>query len=202
MYNLLTKWPFLVLVASAMACGGDSEEYRFGSNTTGIEFVLFDVSEGIFPSRVTLSNPNNPFREYAIGRETKFDILDDGGNAAAFYAWAVALAGEPTGENQYYTATKLRDLFLSDEVAEADREIVRDMAIEGFQRVLDCFPDSVFFDVTGTFPRKLSTPAYLEIVDLGGRVQGDWALVQDANGNPQAVRSTSFNFAARKFPCL
>ena len=67
MFNLLTKWPFFVLVVLAVACGGDSEEYRFGFNTTGIEFVFFDVSEGIFPSRVTLSNPNNPFREYAIG---------------------------------------------------------------------------------------------------------------------------------------
>ena len=202
MFNLLTRWPFFVLVVLAVACGGDSEEYRFGFNTTGIEFVFFNIDEGIFPSKVTLTNPNNPFREYAIGSVTKFDILDDGGNAAAFYAWAVVLAGEPTGENQYYAATKLRDIFLSDEVAEDDREIVRDMAIEGFQRVLDCFPDSESFDVTGTFPRKLATPAYQNIVDLGGRVQGDWALVLDTNGNPRAVRSAPFNFGAREFPCL
>lgn len=202
MCNLLTKSPIVALVVLAVACGGDDEEYRFGFNTTGIEFVFFDETEGLFPSRVTLFNPNNPFREYAIGSETKFDILDDGGNAAAFYAWAVVLAGEPTGENQFYTATKLRDLFLSNELAEADREIVRDMAIEGFQRVLDCFPDSEFYDVTGTFPRKLATPAYLNIVDLGGRVLGDWALVQDTNGNPQAVQSSPFNFGAREYPCL
>ena len=201
MFNLHINCLLLVLVLIAASCG-DSEKYRFGFNTTGIEFKFFERSEGIHPSKATLFNPNNPFREFAIGSETKFEILDDGGNAGAFYAWAVVLANEPTGENQYYTATKLRDMFLSGELAEEDRGTVRDMAIEGFQRVLDCFPDSVFFDVTGTFPRKLATPAYLEIVELGARVEGDWVLTRDVNGNPLAVRNTGFDPQAREVRCF
>ena len=201
MYSFHIKCLSLGLVVLAVACG-DTQEYRFGFNTTGIEFEFFEITEGIHPSEVTLSNPHNPFREFAIGSETKFDILDDGGNAAAFYAWAVVLANQPTGENQFYTATKLRDIFLADEVAEEVRGTVRDMAIEGFQRVLDCFPDSVFFDVTGTFPRKLATPAYLEIVDLGARVEGDWVLTRDINGNPTAIRSTGRDTLARDILCF
>ena len=191
----------LGLVVLAAACG-DTQEYRLGFNTTGIQFELFSETEGIHPSEVTLDNPRNPFREFAIGEDTKFGILDDGGNAGAFYAWATVLAGQPTGENQFYTATKLRDIFQANEVAQEDRETVRQMAIEGFQRVLDCFPDSVRFDVTGTFSTRLATPAYREILELGGVPQGDWVLVENSNGNPTVVRSTGFDTLAREILCF
>ena len=196
------KCLFVGLALLAAACGGDDEQYRFGFNTTGIQFEFFNETEGIHPSEVTLDNPRNPFREFVIGADTKFDILDDGGNAAAFYAWATVLAGQPTGENQFYTATKLRDIVQANEVAQEDRETVRQMAIEGFQRVLDCFPNSVFFDVTGTFSRRLAPLAYVEILELGGAPQGDWILVQDSNGNPTAVRSTGFDTLAREILCF
>ena len=195
------RWLSLGLVVLAVACA-DTEEYRFGFNTTGIQFELFNETEGIHPSEVTLDNPRNPFREFIIGADTKFDILDDAGNAAGFYAWATVLAGQPTGENQFYTATKLRDMFLANEVPEEDREIVLRMAINGFQRVLDCFPNSVFFDTTGTFSRRLATPAFLEILDLGGAPEGDWVLTEDTNGNPTAVRSTGFDTLAREILCF
>ena len=191
----------LGLVVLAAACG-DTQEYRFGLNTTGIQFELFNETEGIHPSEVTLDNPRNPFREFNIGEDTKFDILTDGGNAAALYAWATVLAGQPTGENQFYTATKLRDIFLANEAPEEDLAIVRQMAIEGFQRVLDCFPNSVLFDTTGTFSRRLATPAYLEILELGGVPQGDWILTQDSDGDPQAIRSTGFYTLAREILCF
>ena len=202
MCNSLTKWLLLGIAVLAVACGGDDEQYRFGFNTTGIEFELFNETEGIHPSKVTLDNPHNPFREFVIGEDTKFEILDDGGNAAAFYAWATVLAGQPTGENQYYTATKLRDIFLANEVPQEERGIVQQMAIAGFQRVLDCFPDSVFFDVTGTFSRRLATLAYTEILDLGGAPEGDWVLTQTPVGEPQAIRSTGFDAAAREILCF
>jgi hypothetical protein len=202
MYSSHIKCLFVGLALLAAACGGDNEQYRFGFNTTGIQFELFNETEGIHPSEVTLDNPRNPFREFVIGEDTKFDILDDGGNAAAFYAWATVLAGQPTGENQFYTATKLRDIVQANEVAQEDRETVRQMAIEGFQRVLDCFPNSVFFDVTGTFSRRLAPLAYVEILELGGAPQGDWILVQDSNGNPTAVRSTGFDTLAREILCF
>ena len=202
MYSFHIKCLFVGLALLAAACGGDNEQYRFGFNTTGIQFELFNETEGIHPSEVTLDNPRNPFREFVIGEDTKFDILDDGGNAAAFYAWATVLAGQPTGENQFYTATKLRDIVQANEVAQEDRETVRQMAIEGFQRVLDCFPNSVFFDVTGTFSRRLAPLAYVEILELGGAPQGDWILVQDSNGNPTAVRSTGFDTLAREILCF
>lgn len=201
MCSFQTKGLWLALLVLVTACG-EAPEYRFGRNITGIRFELFDPTEGIHPSQVTLENPRNPFRESAPSDDTKFDILDNGGNAGAFYAWATLLTDIPIGENQYYTATKLRDLLEANEVRPEEREIVRQMAINGFQAVLDCFPDDVFFDVTGTFPRRLATLAFQEIIGLGGTPQGDWALVQDANGFPTAVQSTGFSPLQREVQCF
>ena len=201
MYSSPTKRLFLTFVLFATSCA-EAPEFRFGENITGIQFELFDPSEGIHPSKVTLQNPRNPFRNFNISDDTKFEILDNGGNAAAFYAWASLLANIETGEHQFYTAVKLRDIYEANEVPPEDLVTVRQMAIDGFQAVLDCFPDSVFFDTTGTFSRRLSTPAYLAILELGGVPQGDWILVDDSNGNPTAVRSTGFDVLDREVQCF
>jgi len=187
MYSSRYSWLLLALLLSASACGDDSE-FRFGKNISGLKFEFFNESEGIHPSKVVLENPRNPFRNVIIGQDTKWEILAGGGNAGAFYAWASILAREPTGEHQYYTATKLRDIYDAREVEGAVRETVRQMAIAGFQTVLDDFPDSVTFDATGTQTFRLATPALLGILDLNGDVKGDWVLVLDQNGNPIAVK--------------
>ncbi|MBT8465003.1 MAG: hypothetical protein HKP36_11005 [Myxococcales bacterium] len=194
------KLSFLGLVLAVAACGDDGE-YEFGFNTTGIEFELFDPTEGVHPSKVTLSNPRNPFRQSGVSDDTKFAIIGDGGNAGAFYAWATILAEIPIGENQFFTAIKLRDLYLSNEVAEEDRDTVRQMAIDGFQVVLDCFPESLLFDASGTFGQSLATLSFGQILDLGGVVQGDWRVVEDSLGNPTAVRSTGLQGQDRDFAC-
>lgn len=200
MFSSYIKLSLLGLVLVAVACG-DSPQYEFGFNTTGIRFELFDPTEGIHPSKVTLSNPRNPFREFGVSDDTKFAILDNGGNAGAFYAWATVLASIPIGENQFYTASKLRDIFEANEVPEEDREKVRQMAIDAFQAVLDCFPESVRFDPTGTFNVRFATDAYKEILALGGVPQGDWTLVTDSRGDDAAVRSTGIDTLNRDFKC-
>ncbi|HSN85075.1 MAG TPA: hypothetical protein VLS88_21020 [Polyangiales bacterium] len=186
----------------AVACG-DDPEFRFGQNITGIEFELFDPTEGVHPSKVTLQNPRNPFRDIVISDAVKFDILANGGNAGAFYAWASLLATIPIGENQFGVATKLRDIYLANEVANPeDRETVRLMAIDAFQAILDCFPDQLLFDATGTFGLKLATLAFTNIIDLRGVPQGDWVLVTNSRGEPEAVRSTGFDSLAREVRCF
>jgi hypothetical protein len=171
------------------ACG-DSREAVFGENITGITFEFFNETEGIHPSNVVLNNRRNPFRNRPISDDMKFDILANGGNAGAFYAWATLLARQPTGEHQHFTAIKLRDIYNAREVEGVEREQVRQMAIAGFQAVLDFFPDSVTFDVTGTQKFRLATPALLGILDLNGDVEGDWVLIEDANGEPVAIKGS------------
>ena len=201
MFSSYIKLSLLGLVLVTAACG-DDPEYEFGFNITGIQYELFDVTEGIHPSKVTLNNPRNPFRELNVSDDTKFAILGNGGNAGAFYAWATLLANIPIGENQFFTAVKLRDIYESNEVSEEDREIVRQMAVNGFQAVLDCFPESVLFDATGTFTTRFATLAYVQILELGGVPQGDWTLVEDTFGNPTAVRSTGIDTLDRGVQCF
>jgi hypothetical protein len=202
MCSFHTKCLWLGAVVLAAACG-EAPEYRFGENITGIQFELFDPSEGVHPSKVTLQNPHNPFREIVISDAVKFDILNNGGNAGAFYAWAALLATIPIGENQYGVATKLRDIYLANEVdPPEERETVRLMAIDAFQAILDCFPDQLLYDATGTFGFKLATLAYVEILELRGVPQGDWVLVTNARGEPEAVRSTGFDSLQREVQCF
>ena len=129
MCSSITKILSFILVVFCVSCG-DAPQYRFGENITGIEFEFFDPTEGVHPSKVTLNNPSNPFRNIVISDDVKFDIFGNGGNAGAFYAWAALLANIPIGENQYGTATKLRDIYLANEVATPEeREEVRLMAL-------------------------------------------------------------------------
>jgi len=202
MCNSPIKIAVLMLAALTASCG-DSTAYRFGQNITQIEFELFDRTEGIHPSKVTLDNPRNPFREIVISDDVKFDILGNGGNAGAFYAWASLLATIPIGENQYGVAVKLRDIYLANQVATPEeRETVRLMAVGAFQAILDCFPDQLLFDPTGTFGFRLSTLAYNGILELRGVPQGDWVLTTNSRGEPEAVRSTGFDSLAREILCF
>lgn len=174
----------LVLGSSCIESG----EYRFGENVSGLRFELFDEDEGIYPSDVVLTNPRNPFRNHPIGDETKWELLSEGGNAGGFYAWATLLARVPSGENQYYTATKLHDIAVSGELESAeDLCRVTLMAGRAYQVVLDEFPDSVSFLESGA-PFYLAPLAFHGIEDLGLTVEGDWVVAVDADGNEVVVR--------------
>jgi hypothetical protein len=188
----------VVLVAALVALGvgcGEPAQYRFGVNLSGLLFAPTGPSEGIYPDRSVLRDPGNPFATYPLGPNTKWDLLPpapgspllDVSEVAAFYAWATALTAEPTGENQYYTALMLaalssRPYLLVDPSLDGGVRQTREMAIAGFQRMLDAFPYAVTYDKSGTVAYPLATPAYLSIRALGGQVTGGWVLVTGPGG--------------------
>lgn len=178
-------------VLALTGCEIDPQQYQFGFNITGIEFVLYNQNVGIHPNQDVLLDENNPFAETGVGAETKFQILASGGNAGGFYAWATLLAQQPNGEHQFYTAIKLRDLSESGELDAVTSSKVRDMAVRGFQAQLDFFPEAVTYDASGTISTRLATFSYNEILGLGGVVQGDWVLVATPAGGTAAVRSST-----------
>ncbi|MEO0325938.1 MAG: hypothetical protein AAF447_23510, partial [Myxococcota bacterium] len=112
MYRSRFEAPALtVALCAALSLGGcfqDPGEFVFGFQTTGLTYEFFDEDEGVFPSDITLINPNNPFRNAAPGAATKFQILAQGGAVASFYAFATLLATETTGEHQFFTADAAR----------------------------------------------------------------------------------------------
>jgi hypothetical protein len=130
-----------------------------GEDITSIELptdTLLNLScaeVGVFTETCVLSDSENPFRTTTIREfnvndpdaETKFDLADDipageTGAKARFYLWATALARFPSGENQWYTARALHELWDA-----AGDPIVQEQALKAYRSVLDNFFGSVTF---------------------------------------------------------
>lgn len=182
----------LSLFGGGLGCDpGADAEYLYAENLTGWEFMVFDESEGVHPSRVTLENSNNPFYGHAIGAETKWAIQNGAGNVAAFYGWATLLAQESTGEHQYYAASALAAMLDAGEVDAEERGTVRAMAIAGFQALLDHFPESLSYTANLTSFR-LDSLAYDAIIALNGSVNGGWVKVEEEGGGFVLVQQSVY----------
>lgn len=177
----------LGLALGAAGCSSDAEFY-YGESLAGLKLVLSDPDEGIYPSPAALLDPNNPFAGSAMGDQTKWDVQSSGEPVAAFYAWATVNARQPYGESQYYVAFNLKATYEAGAAAVDDLPMIRAQAIRAFQAVLDYFPGAETYDASGTITYELMTPSYQAILNLGGKVQGGWVLLQTANGQPRAVK--------------
>jgi len=116
------------------------------------------ADEGIYLQKCVLDNPENPYANVAIiadpdnpdNPNDKFFLNDSAPSAKArYYVWATALAkgaGIP-GENQYYTAVSLQEVY-----AESGSPTTRDQAVKAYRSVLDnYFLNPTFF---GPFTEK------------------------------------------------
>ncbi|MEL7367446.1 MAG: hypothetical protein AAFN74_00940 [Myxococcota bacterium] len=180
-----------LLVMTSAACEIDPAEFRFGEQLSDIEFNLFSEDMGVHPNTDVLGDPNNPFVDAIISIDTKFQLLSEAGRPAAFYAWATLLATQPNGENQFYTAQLLETIYDAQLVPEEQLPIVRDMAIRGYQAVLDFFPNDLTFDPTGTVGFRLVTPSFFAIGRLGGMPEGDWIVVSTDDGGREVINGAT-----------
>jgi hypothetical protein len=179
------RWLVLAIAVSGCAADGDPWD---GEDLPGAPLHLASADEGIHPDRSVLEDPANPFDVGALSDDTVWLLQRNGGNVAAFYAWATANARGPTGERQYYAALDLKAIYELDQADADELPDVRDHAIRAFQAVLDFFPTSVTYDATGTIAYELQTPSVQAILALGGTVLGGWILVTTADGVEIAVR--------------
>lgn len=177
----------VVLVALLLWGCPESESFFYAERVTDLEFELCDETMGVHPSATVIECGSNPFRN-GLGDDTKWEVNTAGGPVAAFYGWASLLVFQPTGEHQYYAALSAKEMYENGLAAQADLETVREIAIGGFQSVLDNFPESVSIDRSESFAFGLATPSYIALEELGARVQGGWFLVETENGGVQAVR--------------
>jgi len=123
---------------------------------TDVVLNLACENVGIAGETCVLGDPENPFVTTAIiefdpnnpDADNKFDLFNSipagpTGAKARFYFWATALARRPSGENQFYTALALHELFdANSNVLSAD-ELVRAQALKAYRSVLDNFFGSV-----------------------------------------------------------
>lgn len=122
---------------------------------TDVVLGLFCEDVGIADETCVLDDPENPFATTTItefsGPEepgNKFDLaqaIPEGptGAKARFYFWATALARRQSGENQYYTALALHELFHANSNAKEQDELIREHAKKAYRSVLDNFFGSV-----------------------------------------------------------
>lgn len=156
-YNVLLM--LLIGPAVLVTSGCDEPDDSDGTIITAIVLptdTLLNLNcadVGINAETCVLDDPENPFltaviREFDVNdpdAETKFDLFNDIpagpiGAKARFYLWATALARRPSGENQWYTARALHELFNSN-----NDPIVQEQALKAYRSVLDNFFGSVTF---------------------------------------------------------
>jgi len=168
------KWVTVILslcVLAASGCDGRSNSDGLVINQivlptdTLLNLACADV--GIGDETCVLQDPENPFAfvpipEFDVNNpdaETKFELANripagPTGAKARFYLWATALARRPSGENQYYTALALHELF------DANQDpLIQTQALNAYRSVLDNFFGSVtFFECCGgiSFPATLN----------------------------------------------
>lgn len=121
---------------------------------------------GIFAESCVLDDPENPFAdavivEFNVNNEeafNKFDLANGipagpEGAKSRVYFWATALARLQIGENQYFTALALHELYTAQiQLTGFGDPIVRDQAIAAYRSVWDNFFGSVvFFTCCGEF---------------------------------------------------
>ena len=174
----------LIVGAGLVGCGGPSSSDGVVANEiplptdTLLNLACADV--GINLEQCVLDDPENPFRGTATREfdandpdaETKFDLAVNipagpAGAKSRFYLWATAQARAPKGENQYFTALALHELYTVN-----DDPIIREQALRAYRSVWENFFGSVtVFECCGTFfpfPREdigIATPLNEEVLE-------------------------------------
>ena len=141
--NTISNLCMASLLVLLTACGGGEGGYEVNEVKLPVEYTLnlYCEDAGIANSRCILDDPENPYARSLVNDETKFQLYDDSPSAKSdFYLWATALARAPVGENQYYTALSLHDLY-----TQGGSEVARDQAKRAYRSLLDNYFDSVTF---------------------------------------------------------
>ena len=151
---------FGVLVAGGCSSPSDTDGEVINGIVLPTDVVLNLACEnvGVYPENCVLGDPENPFITTTIvefdennpRQDDKFDLNDSlppgpAGAKARFYLWATALARRPSGENQYYTARALHELFDANSNVLSTDELAREQALKAYESVLDNFWGSVTF---------------------------------------------------------
>ena len=167
-----------------LACALPAPTYELGQDLSTLKVDLVYEDEGVHPSTAVLDSPNNPFDARVLA--VKWEILATD-CAAGFYAFATALAVQPTGEHQLYTAQCMAALIDGARLSPEDDAAGYQIALDGYQAVLDSFSDDLTYDATGTIAWPVAPLAYAGILSLGGEPIG-WVAVEDEDGDVHIVR--------------
>jgi len=153
---------------------------------TDVVLNLYCPNVGIADETCVLDDPENPFSGTPIPEfdpnapadaPSKFDIAASipagpNGAKARFYFWATALARRQSGENQYFVALALHELYTANSNSVFVDELVQEHALKAYRSVLDNFFGSVWVQICfecplrpdGEFPR-IAVPLNERVAD-------------------------------------
>ena len=174
----------MVWAAMWMGCAQpDPAVYEQALDLTALEYRFHTEKTGVHPHDDVMLDPNNPFTG-GLGGDTngdgapgdgKWEVESTGLAVPRFYAWATILVSQPTGEHQYFASAALRDIFTSTQAQPDDLYRVRELALAGYQVVLDEFTDSLSYTVDND-AYLLAPLALGDILDLGAVPEGWWPI--------------------------
>lgn len=158
--NLRTLLIGVALLAAAGCSGERDADDGVVINSvllpTDVVLNLACENVGIAAETCVLDDPENPYATTTIlefdvnnpdatNKFTLFNAIPPGptGAKARFYLWATALARRQSGENQYYTALALHELFNANSNFQFQDELVRAQALKAYRSLLDNFFGSV-----------------------------------------------------------
>jgi hypothetical protein len=131
----------VVITACSDIEGGDVVDQTSLPVDSNINLYCEDA--GIFPDPCILDDPANPYARANVSEETKFELNDGAPSAKSrFYLWATILARNPSGENQYYTALSLHEVY-----SETASPVIQAQTKKAYRSVLDNFFESATFFV-------------------------------------------------------
>ena len=187
-----TAYRIVLLVFTAFAVSGcnerDSNDGTVINNIllpTDVVLNLYCPDVGINDEQCVLADPENPFSVTAIPEPDQVPEDDDGnplfddkfalaaslpegptGAKARFYLWATALARRQTGENQWYTARALHELYTANSNLVFEDELIKEHTKRAYRSVLDNFFGQVtFFEVFGeTIPVQLNEQTARDVI--------------------------------------
>ena len=101
-----------ITAASLLLVGCNAENGSPTAVLSNTGFSLYCPNVGIATDTCVLNDPENPYASQTVNDSTKWAFA----NASAserdkFYVWATAQARDPKGENQYYAALSLHELY-------------------------------------------------------------------------------------------
>ena len=172
-----------LLVANLLGCAPQPYYYR-GINLLSIEFELVSDEHGIYPNSEILGHETNPFPDPLF--DGKWDIESFGHAPASYYAWASQIAVEPTGENQFYTAMALTNLYQFEMVDDYERYYVWKMAVQAHESVLINFPNSISYLADEISSFSLAPLSYEALGNLGSD-RSNWIEITLDDGSVAIV---------------
>jgi len=185
---------FTVLIASLLTgCGGGGGGGTPVGQTVSLpldsQLTLFCPSVGIATEKCILNDPQNPYSISSVNETNKWTLSDSSPSAKSrFYVWGTAMANVPIGENQYYTALSLHQLY-----TEGKSENARAQAKLAYRSLLDNYFDSLTFFI-GNKPLDLLADVDFRFTDWGSGSSLEGNFRQDPGFSPvfQTVAGNSW----------